>query len=716
MGSGPSGRAGAPGRRQIPLSGETMSAAPSGAPSARGPARDLIDLELEGVALPSPKKFPSGERAKLKAQIEAIRSTDDLAPALQPLLALIRAHPRDEGLQRLVATALGRVQDARAAAVWRGIDRRFPKSDTAPVRVARDLYKASGAEAAEAYIRERLVPLPDLPDNRFVLARAYIEMRKGDVADDILRAIIEHPDSGEALLVKTMNLLLKRGRLTDAENAAQLLVSKFGDSHRPRLHEVDHTRRTLGEAHDDAAVSIMTTLIGKVMNVVRTTRPRESLPARSPRSLTSLGPVVMINGSLAPGGAERQFMVTALGLHRASVSGSQIGGVDIHGPLTFISRSLASRAGDDFYLPRLRDAGVRIHQYSDFEPYGGRARRSLSRLVSPLLPLLPAATREGIVRLADVLRYLSPDVVHIWQDGSILATGAAAALAGVPRIVLGARTMPPVDRHDREKPEYFPIFRGLLGEPGVTLVSNSRLVAGRYAEWLQLDPCRVRVIPNGVEPPSAEPRPESLALTAGLPPRGERFVVGAVMRFAAAKRPLLWIDCAAVILARCPQAYFVMVGQGPLLEAAIERARTLGVRDRILFTGATPDVGFWFSQMDVFLLLSQFEGLPNVLIEAQMCGVPVVTTPAGGSAETVDAGRTGTVLDSVDIEDPTVVADAVLSWRRDPESRAELEKTLKEWAGAQFSVDRMLELTVQTYMEASSGTERSQSAQIRGPA
>jgi glycosyltransferase involved in cell wall biosynthesis len=407
----------------------------------------------------------------------------------------------------------------------------------------------------------------------------------------------------------------------------------------------------------------------------------------------------MINGSLAPGGAERQFVVTALGLHRAAQAGAQINGVDIQGPLTLISRSTSSRADDDFYLPRLSEAGLRVHEYSTFEPYGGRARRSLSRFVSPLLPLLPTQMQEGVVRLADVLRYLAPEVVHIWQDGSILATGAAAVLAGVPRIVLGARTMPPTDRHDRERPEYHPIFCGLLAEPGVTLVSNSRLVAGRYADWLEIDRSAVRVIPNGVAAPDPAPEEKSLELVKSLPPRGQRFVVGAVNRFAEVKRPLLWIDCAAAILAKCPEAYFVMLGKGPLLEASIAHARALGLQDRIIFTGATPDVGFWFSQMDVLLLLSRYEGLPNVLIEAQMCGVPVVTTPSGGSAEALLAGATGTVLDAIEIGGPDEVADAVLAWRRDPEAREALAEVLKEWAASQFSVDRMLELTVQTYME-----------------
>ncbi len=82
-----------------------------------------------------------------------------------------------------------------------------------------------------------------------------------------------------------------------------------------------------------------------------------------------------------------------------------------------------------------------------------------------------------------------------------------------------------------------------------------------------------------------------------------------------------------------------------------------------------------------------------------MCGVPVVTTPAGGSAEALEPGATGTVLPAIEIDDPAMVADAVVRWRREPGARAELAETLKEWANSHFSVDRMLELTVRTYVE-----------------
>ena len=660
-------------------------------------SQDLIDDVLKAGAVSSGRRIDGKEHARLKTMATAIRTVPELEPVLEEILPLIQSHPQDERLQRCVAVALGRVQDPRARSVWRGIDRRFPDSDTAPLRVARDTYKNQGPEAGAAYIRQRFVNASESSAHRFVLARAYLETRQDDLAEDILREIIEAPDVTSVVLVKTTQLLIKQGQLSDAENAAQALISRFGEEpeHLRLLQEVEHIRSlTEHRGERSAASTILASAIDKIIDSGRKARVREP-EARTP---SSLGPVVMIGGSLAPGGAERQFTVTALGLHEVLQAGATINGVSIEGPLTLITRSVHSRKDDDFYVPRLREAGLRVYEYATFEPYGGRARRSLSRTVHPLLPFLPNHMHEGITHLADVLRYLSPEVVHIWQDGSILATGAAAILAGVPRIVLGARTMPPTDRHDREKPEYYPTFRGLLREPGVSLVSNSRLVARRYAEWLEIDRRKVGVIPNGIATPDLAPTSQSLELAKALPPPGGRFVVGAVMRMAEVKRPLLWVDCAAAIAAKCPEAFFVMIGRGPLLDAAIERARALGIGERVIFTGATPDVGFWYSQMDVLLLLSRYEGLPNVLIEAQMCGVPVVTTPAGGSAETLDPGRTGTVLDSIDIDDPDMVADAVLAWRRTGDARRELAESLRQRASSEFSVERMLELTVQTYM------------------
>src|SRR4029078_1718468 len=122
-------------------------------------------------------------------------------------------------------------------------------------------------------------------------------------------------------------------------------------------------------------------------------------------------------------------------------------------------------------------------------------------------------------------------------------------------------------------------------------------------------------------------------------------------------------------LRKHPKTRFLLVGDGRLLPKAQELAEELGIANRILFTRRSTRVGFWMSKMDVFVLLSRYEGLPNVLIEAQYMGVRVVTTPAGGPAKCLIDGVTGHVLDCAENPDFDMMIEkvhdlAVNSWNR----------------------------------------------------
>jgi glycosyltransferase involved in cell wall biosynthesis len=76
---------------------------------------------------------------------------------------------------------------------------------------------------------------------------------------------------------------------------------------------------------------------------------------------------------------------------------------------------------------------------------------------------------------------------------------------------------------------------------------------------------------------------------------------------------------------------FLVVGDGPL-------------RGAIHFAGSEKDVYGAMVDMDLLVLTSRAEGLPNVLVEAKFLGVPVVATRAGGAPETVDHGRSAGFL------------------------------------------------------------------------
>ena len=85
--------------------------------------------------------------------------------------------------------------------------------------------------------------------------------------------------------------------------------------------------------------------------------------------------------------------------------------------------------------------------------------------------------------------------------------------------------------------------------------------------------------------------------------------------------------------------------------------------------GHRDDIARILGAIDVFVLTSDHEGLPGVLIEAQMAGCPVVTVPVGGVGDLVDDGETGYVTDAVDHNE---LATKVVELLRDPELRRRL--------------------------------------------
>ena len=100
--------------------------------------------------------------------------------------------------------------------------------------------------------------------------------------------------------------------------------------------------------------------------------------------------------------------------------------------------------------------------------------------------------------------------------------------------------------------------------------------------------------------------------------------------------------------------------------------------------GHRNDIPQILAAIDVFILTSDSEGLPGVLIEAQMAGCPVVTVPVGGVRDLVDDGETGIVIDDLD---PEELARRVVELLRDPQLRVRLGERARRRA-VRFSSTR----------------------------
>jgi glycosyltransferase involved in cell wall biosynthesis len=87
-----------------------------------------------------------------------------------------------------------------------------------------------------------------------------------------------------------------------------------------------------------------------------------------------------------------------------------------------------------------------------------------------------------------------------------------------------------------------------------------------------------------------------------------------------------------------------LYGEGPAKAALIKKIKNNGLSQILSINGSTKNIYEAMRDFDIFLLTSKYEGLPNVLIEAQLLGIPVVATNAGGSAETFIPGETGFII------------------------------------------------------------------------
>ena len=108
-----------------------------------------------------------------------------------------------------------------------------------------------------------------------------------------------------------------------------------------------------------------------------------------------------------------------------------------------------------------------------------------------------------------------------------------------------------------------------------------------------------------------------------------------------------------------------LVGDGPERESLHQKARDLGVSDRLRCLGFRSDPERFLAEAAVFVLPSRFEGMPNALLEAMAAGLAVIVTDASpGPLEVVEPGVSGLVVPS---DDPVALAAAMEALASDPE-------------------------------------------------
>jgi glycosyltransferase involved in cell wall biosynthesis len=310
------------------------------------------------------------------------------------------------------------------------------------------------------------------------------------------------------------------------------------------------------------------------------------------------------------------------------------------------------------------------------EPYGTRladAGISVRRLVArgPL-------DVSRVTRLAASLRSDRIEIAHAFLFIASAYAYLATRLTPGVRLVASARNC---------KLEPSAVRRAVMRRAfraADAVICNSREVAAFAERHYHAPRESVHVVYNGVDAERfAVPRREHEGLR-----------IGTIGRIEAQKNLGLFLRAAREIAAANPTATFEIAGAGSLLDVMSAEARALGVAERVSFVGPVADVPGFLAGLDQFWLTSDWEGTPNVLLEAMAAGVPVIATAVGGTPEIIEAERTGLLVPSGDVTALVAAASRLMQDRR---LAGAMGERAREAVRDRFSIAAMVRATERVY-------------------
>jgi glycosyltransferase involved in cell wall biosynthesis len=289
----------------------------------------------------------------------------------------------------------------------------------------------------------------------------------------------------------------------------------------------------------------------------------------------------------------------------------------------------------------------------------------------------------AVIQLWRLLRRERPVILHAFLFHANLLARVVGRLSGVPIIVTSERTM------GMESRARYVVNR-LTAPLADRVTAVSPAVRDFVVQHVGIPASKVLVIPNGVDVARfTDVRPVARAAW-GLPSAGP--LIGAVMRLEPVKGGETLVRAMAAL--RMAGAHAVVVGDGPQREAWESLADALGVGERTHFVGYQANVPAWLAACDVFVLPSDWEGMPNAALEAMAAGRPAVATAVGGTPDVVLDGVTGLLVPP---RDPAALAQAIQSLLDDPVRARAMGVAGRQRVEQYFSLAAVVAQTVALY-------------------
>lgn len=264
-----------------------------------------------------------------------------------------------------------------------------------------------------------------------------------------------------------------------------------------------------------------------------------------------------------------------------------------------------------------------------------------------------------IGRVINLVKALQIDIVHAHEVKSDVITYLAARLHTVPIVTtlhgwigngFKQRLLVALDKH---------IVRGFDRVIAVSRQIEKELLAA----GVSLD--KLRMLHNGivVERYYRTGRRGALAEVAGCPVANP--VIASIGRLSPEKGHADLIAAMGIIHRKGHRVTLMLIGDGPERPKLIQQIKSLGLEDSVHLPGYINEPHRLLEEVDLMVLPSHTEGLPNAVLEALLMEVPVLATRVGGTPEVIRDGETGRLVPA---HSPECLAACILEFLAAPES------------------------------------------------
>jgi glycosyltransferase involved in cell wall biosynthesis len=426
-----------------------------------------------------------------------------------------------------------------------------------------------------------------------------------------------------------------------------------------------------------AAWNKKTDFLKKLVDV-QPTLPRTWSHANLPR-------VVHLIGSLQAGGAERQVCNCAIQQKKNGF------------PVSILITNDLDKVGSHF-LSVLNKVGVEVRVAGQKYDTLFNSCFAKRKSVKSLIPHIPMEFVPWVYDIMGELLVDPPDILHSWLDHTNVWGGLAAIMADIPMVVLSTRNVNPMHFPYLATPYFREMYLQFARSKRIRFINNSYAGADDYSRWLGVSPNLFNVILNGVDfselHRSDNAHIQNFRNEIGVPQ--EALLVAGVFRLSEEKQPLTFMEVARRIIHLNPNIYFAVAGIGPYEKDVRCYLLKHGLEERIRLLGRRSDIATIFSSATMKMLCSRQEGTPNVLLESQYLGCPVVATKAGGSVDAVKNGSTGFLVDVGNVDELT---DASLQILNNADLQKKFASNGPEFIRKRFGLERMEKETSNIYFQ-----------------